>query len=651
MTKLIEVADVRTEGQLGNLLAYDVGEEVFGSRKDIAALRKEFQDTIGKGSVAAIMTRLESINPGLAAQYCVKENVLQKFDYDKERRQGTDIYVAGIKKLLLDRISTKPEGTDALSRSQYINAIEEVEQVLSKVKTLDEFKAMQTTLRARMRLEQQKDLNDLNRLLTFAQSQLEKGPSQSDLESGRYLGDGVFEKISHEEWKGKKEARITEYFERIAQYEENSKKPLYVLGEKFTNFFLDRTSGKNTINNVLNKENLKWDDYLTPGKKERVAKGTKRKEWERKVDDPYYRSGGRVAHVEKPEDAVTQFMLKAVQFGHWLDDSSGKFHLVKTAEAFQDLADLIRFSDEEISFGGKLSIAFGARGKGGKGAAIAHYEPAMKIINMTKERSPGALAHEWAHGFDNNIHGVSTGYDTIRFASEGLGIKISENIRNAYEGLIKVILEGDGTNPYTVKVPNEKKSFRRVYSDRRKAVQTRGLSLDVVRQFANEIIEDREIEAERIRYKLKMENERAGFAGSEDLMKKLKKIEKKRKAELNELYQELMYIHYQHTGDYVEHIEVPLEGSMYVNRMREHDGKGKPYYSTIIEMFARCFESWVEAELNKQGLRNNYLVCGTGEEAVAILDAPFPAGKERELIFKQMDTLMRAVASEGIFKS
>lgn len=257
-----------------------------------------------------------------------------------------------------------------------------------------------------------------------------------------------------------------------------------------------------------------------------MAKGTKRKEWERKVDDPYYRSGGRVAHVEKPEDAVTQFMLKAVQFGHWLDDSSGKFHLVKTAEAFQDLADLIRFSDEEISFGGKLSIAFGARGKGGKGAAIAHYEPAMKIINMTKERSPGALAHEWAHGFDNNIHGVSTGYDTIRFASEGLGIKISENIRNAYEGLIKVILEGDGTNPYTVKVPNEKKSFRRVYSDRRKAVQTRGLSLDVVRQFANEIIEDREIEAERIRYKLKMENERAGFAGSEDLMKKLKKIEK-----------------------------------------------------------------------------------------------------------------------------
>lgn len=204
MTKLLEVADVRTEGQLGNLLAYDVGEEVFGSRKDIAALRKEFQDTIGKGSVGAIMTRLESINPGLAAQYCVKENVLQKFDYDKERRQGTDIYVAGIKKLLLDRISTKPEGTDALSRSQYINAIEEVERVLSKVKTLDEFKAMQTTLRARMRLEQQKDLNDLNRLLAFAQNQLEKGPSQSDLESGKYLGDGVFEKFRMKNGRGKK---------------------------------------------------------------------------------------------------------------------------------------------------------------------------------------------------------------------------------------------------------------------------------------------------------------------------------------------------------------------------------------------------------------------------------------------------------------
>lgn len=643
------VADVRTEGQIGNLLAYDVGEEVFGSRKDVAALRKEFQETIGKGSVSAIMERLESINPGLAAQYCIKENVLQKIDFENERKQGTDIYVAVLKKMLLDRISIKPQGTEAQNRSLYINAIEEFEQILRKVKTLDEFKQMRSKLKARMGLERPKDLNDLHSSINYAKKVLERGPSTSDLER-KYLGNGMYGKITQEEWEKEYEDRISAYFEKIAQYEVNSKRPFFVLGEKFTNFFLDSSKGDMAIKNVLKKD-LKWDDYLSPSiRKERVERVSRRKEWERKVEDPFYRSGGRSANVEKPEDAVIQFSLKAVQFGHWLDDSSGKFHLVKTAEAFQDLADLLSISDQEISFGGRLSIAFGARGSGGRAAALAHYEPAMKIINMTKERSPGSLAHEWAHGLDNCIHSVSTGYDTIKFASEGLGKHISENVRNAYDTLLKAIMEGDGTNPFTIKVPNEKVSFRRVYPFRRKAVQTRGLTLDVVRQFANEIIEESEIDQENIQYKLKMEQEKTGDSGSGYYLKKLKKIESKRKRDLKLLYQELMYHHYRHTGEYVDHLEVPLEGSMYLNRMRERDGKGKAYYSTAVEMFARCFECWVEAELRKRGLQNNYLVCGTSEQAVALFDAPFPAGIERDLIFKQMDTLMRVVASEGIFK-
>jgi len=54
-------------------------------------------------------------------------------------------------------------------------------------------------------------------------------------------------------------------------------------------------------------------------------------------------------------------------------------------------------------------LAFGARGKGGKGAAAAHYEPDTTgkvtddtvVINLTRENGPGSLAHEWFHAIDN----------------------------------------------------------------------------------------------------------------------------------------------------------------------------------------------------------------------------------------------------------
>lgn len=651
MTNLLNVADVRTEGQTRNLLAYDVGESVFGSRKDIAALRKEFQETIGKKTVSSIMERLESINPGLAAQYCIKGNILPKFDFEKERKQGTDVHVAILKKLLLERISVKPTGSDALTRGQYINAIEEINLLLSKVKTLDQFKQMRSNLRQRMQLEKPTDLAREQRFLASAEMKLLGEPTPSDLARGRYIGNGKYEELTADEWRKKCEENIIERKEKIAQYYVNFNKPLYVLGEKFCNFFLNDEKGRSTITKVLSRD-VTWDvQQPAATKKERVTRGAKRKEWERKVEDPYYRSGGRKVSIEKPEEAIIQFSLRAVQFGHWLDDSSGKFHLVKTAEAFQDLADLLRLSDKEISLGGKLSISFGARGSGGKAAALAHYEPAMKIINMTKERSPGSLAHEYGHFLDNQIHGLSMGYDTIGFGSEELGSLATEDIQKAYQNLVNAILEGDGTNPYTIKVLNQNRVFRRIYPSRRNAVQSGGLTLEVIRYFSDQINKECDAEKERTEDRLTLEKKKAGHTNVDSLLKKLKQIESKRNRELNTLYQELMYHYQRHTGECVEHIEVPKVGSMYVNRMRERDGGGKPYYSTIVEMFARCFESWVEHELSKRGLRNNYLVCGTTEMAVNLLGAPFPEGIEREIIFNHMEALMQAVASSGILNS
>jgi len=63
-----------------------------------------------------------------------------------------------------------------------------------------------------------------------------------------------------------------------------------------------------------------------------------------------------------------------------------------------DLADLLNVPTRALSLAGKLSLAFGARGKG---TAAAHYEPSRVVINLTKTQGAGSLAHEWFHALDN----------------------------------------------------------------------------------------------------------------------------------------------------------------------------------------------------------------------------------------------------------
>lgn len=48
-----------------------------------------------------------------------------------------------------------------------------------------------------------------------------------------------------------------------------------------------------------------------------------------------------------------------------------------------------------------LGLALGARGRGG--SASAHYEPAQHVINLTKTKGGGALAHEWMHAYDHKV--------------------------------------------------------------------------------------------------------------------------------------------------------------------------------------------------------------------------------------------------------
>jgi len=120
------------------------------------------------------------------------------------------------------------------------------------------------------------------------------------------------------------------------------------------------------------------------------------------VEKKVIRKGGKsfegLSIAEMQNKLSSDFQFKAIQYGNSVPDDERQYHTKWALESMSDLAEITGIPVEQITARGKLAIAFGARGRSG---AAAHYEPGMKIINLTRANGYGSLAHEWAHFMDN----------------------------------------------------------------------------------------------------------------------------------------------------------------------------------------------------------------------------------------------------------
>lgn len=102
-----------------------------------------------------------------------------------------------------------------------------------------------------------------------------------------------------------------------------------------------------------------------------------------------------------PEAFSDAFGFRGVQFGNYVEGPRRQSDLNRAYDSLMDMADVLKVPAKALSLNGRLGLAFGARGKGGKNAAAAHYEPGQVAINLTKGNGAGSLAHEWFHALDN----------------------------------------------------------------------------------------------------------------------------------------------------------------------------------------------------------------------------------------------------------
>lgn len=150
-----------------------------------------------------------------------------------------------------------------------------------------------------------------------------------------------------------------------------------------------------------------------------------------------YREGMNIT----PEKFANEFGFRGVQFGNYVEQKKRVQDINEAYDALLDLANLLDVPSRALSLNGSLGIAFGARGSKG---AKAHYEPVEVVINLTKQKGAGSLAHEWWHALDNYFakkEGVVVGHITDRHVSPNVRKEVFEAFKNVAKVVSKTMYD------------------------------------------------------------------------------------------------------------------------------------------------------------------------------------------------------------------
>ena len=110
------------------------------------------------------------------------------------------------------------------------------------------------------------------------------------------------------------------------------------------------------------------------------------------------------------QEFMKTFGISALQFGRSVSQKQRRSNLNEAYDALYDLARCLGIPKHTIGLprrdGVSVALAIGARGKGGRSPAAAHFESGEYVINMTRRSGKGCLAHEWLHALDAWMYDV-----------------------------------------------------------------------------------------------------------------------------------------------------------------------------------------------------------------------------------------------------
>ena len=404
-------------------------------------------------------------------------------------------------------------------------------------------------------------------------------------------------------------------------------------------------------------------------------------------DGPEHKTAGDVT----PDDFQKAFNFRGGEFGNWQSGKDGVTSLNHAYDALHDLSDAIGLPPKSVSLNGDLAIAFGARGTGGKDAARAHYEPDARVMNLTKLKGAGSLAHEWAHAIDHHLEKDSGGHFAVSSPSYKSKVRpelaaAAKTLRDAMHGkqIDKAVVapkeEADEVAELKAKHPDKDINVLRVVSPSTVGGHLHNLNASM--------LESRRWKFERAKKPVPPLT-KAEEAEWDDLTAKINggdvgekksddggRLTYANVEQLNQLHKKLTGRSF-HSGtwqnpspghhlvsaldrrrDKQERVKQASAGqterktiaTSFLNESQHMDStQVGNYYSEPHEMLARAFEAYVSDNLKAKGIRSDYLVSHgkTQNAAYAAYGLkPFPEGEEREQINAAFDQFFAAMKHE-----
>ena len=609
----------------------DFGEKIGGAKKDLWS---------GRGLYAA---DLEDMNGREADKYVKKDNIWKKPDYEALIQSGVPVGVAYFIKKVRDSISAAPQysyRTDntpeaRLARQkQYIETVREIQAVMEDVRTLEQaMAAFQRFAVDKGYLEK-----DAGGFTTYYKA-TEKGRENTTITNkliqtlhvrsvARFTGD--FEvKAIQEQFGVPKADRLPAGYE-IGFYNGDGKS--YSANEQWAanTYYVRKKYQILEVNFESREAALKWaQEHARQQGRTGKQRFVPPQLTQVKRDGPDYRGG----HDMVGQDYLDTFGFRGGEFGNWMNQNDRQASLNMGFDALKDLAAVLQVSQKDISYGGVLAIAFGARGSG---SAVAHYEPLRKVINLTKMRGAGSLAHEWWHGLDD-------------FLGEQTGVKgfLSEHSRKS--PLMEKLVDTIKYKPQTLE--EAQKSMEQLTARYQNNAER---AADSAMLYALRRYGDEKTQAQYESLKT------AFLAGEPGMVEKMSTLKKQISGHvIRKEDREGLQYYEARLRSAAERTEVVIgktETDYYRNsqRMDKEMEKDGGYWASNVEMTARAFACYV---MDKLPHRSDYLA-GHAECALAFVQGKdggqeilkaYPTGEERKTINKVFDELMTDLKLQHIF--
>lgn len=603
-------------GQLG-----DFGEKIGGARKDL------WKD---RGLYAA---DLDAMNDREAEKFVKKDNIWKKPDYQAMIDEGIPLGVVYFIKKTRDALNASPQyyHTDdtpekRLARQkEYIRTVRELQEAVSGIRTMeDAMRAYDRFFVGNGYLEQVQGWGSGVHYRATKKGQ--ENPSVTNklsntmmIRSAAYFERDFTQKARKEQFGIPKDQKVPKgYSIRF----NDGKSHLRSNAEwKLGTYCVAKGYSILQTNFETQAAALKWVQELAKGcSKSGKIRFTPPQLADVKRTGPDYRNGEEITG----QDYLDAFGFRGGEFGNWMNQNDRQASLNMGFEALKDLATVLRVSDRDISYQGVLSIAFGARGSGN---AVAHYDSLRKVINLTKMRGAGSLAHEWWHGLDD--------YLGMKMGARGM-LSEQPHLYALFQKLIN-------TMQYKPETPEQAAVRTKVQTERTRKNAASWLDSSVL-GFLRRCGDEEHMET----YAALKEAFLSGEAGSVEKISAFKKSVTGRVIPKSERDQLVIFEHML-TG--MQARETPQIGRTETDFYRNSIKMGKEcekdggYWESNTEMTARAFACYVKDRLP---YCSDYLT-GHADCAIALVTdkngdlellKAFPEGEEREAINAVFDEIV-----------